>query len=44
VVTGYETADVRDAAERLGAIVLSKPLDLDEFELAVRSATTTRRR
>jgi CheY-like chemotaxis protein len=32
VVTGYESREVRDAAQRLGAVVLPKPIDLAELE------------
>lgn len=44
VVTGYDAADVRDAADRLGAVILSKPLDLEELERAVRTLITAPRR
>lgn len=37
VVTGYETLDVREAAQRFDAVLLSKPLDLEVFENAVRT-------
>jgi CheY-like chemotaxis protein len=36
VVTGSDSPEVRDVAERLGATILRKPLDLDVFEATVR--------
>jgi hypothetical protein len=43
-VTGYETPEVRGAAERLDAVLLSKPLDLELFERAVRTLIARPRR
>jgi DNA-binding response OmpR family regulator len=42
VVTGDETAQVRDIVDRLGATVLFKPLDLDVFEATVRELVARR--
>jgi DNA-binding response OmpR family regulator len=36
IVTGHDTAEIHDAATRLDAILLPKPLDLDLLESAVR--------
>jgi two-component system chemotaxis response regulator CheY len=43
VMTGYETPRVREVADRLGAILLTKPLDLDAFERVVRRLLETPR-
>lgn len=37
VITGGEPSRMGDAAYRLGAVLLGKPLDLDAFERAVRN-------
>jgi DNA-binding response OmpR family regulator len=42
IVTGDDAPDVRRMAARLGAIVLSKPLDLDALEAAVRDLLAPR--
>lgn len=36
IVTGHESPEVEEMADRLGAIVLPKPLDLELFESTVR--------
>jgi CheY-like chemotaxis protein len=38
VVTGHAAPEAIEAAERLDAVLLLKPLDLDRFETAVRAA------
>jgi DNA-binding response OmpR family regulator len=44
VVTAYESSDVRDAARSLGAVVLTKPLDLEELERTARRVLAEPRR
>lgn len=44
VVTGHDEEHVREAAERLGAVILPKPLDLEELERAVRMLVAAPRR
>lgn len=40
IITGDDAPDVRRMAARLGALVLSKPLDIDALEVAVRDLLT----
>lgn len=41
IVTSYDTPEVRDVVGRLGAVLLLKPLDLDELEAVVQRLLLT---
>ncbi len=42
LVTAYPSREVRESAQKLGARLLAKPLDLDAFERAVLEAVVPR--
>lgn len=43
VVTAFPTDDVKETVARIGGILLEKPINLEEFENAVRSALATKK-